>query len=124
MFSRTTTESSISMPMLRVSAIIDMMLSVKPSCHIAKKLAITDVGDVGRRAELAARLHHDLARAQIDAAAGQVEALSMQCRRELRDRNAVGVERAAIDLHADLTDGAAVDGDGADAVDALELLLD
>jgi hypothetical protein len=44
MFSRTTTESSMSRPIASDSPIIDMMLSVNPHSHITKNVAITDTG--------------------------------------------------------------------------------
>jgi len=44
MFSRTTTESSMSRPTTRLMAIMVMMLSVKPSLHITKKVTISEVG--------------------------------------------------------------------------------
>ena len=44
MFSRTTTASSMRMPMTSDSAISDIMLKVKPATYMKKNVAMTDVG--------------------------------------------------------------------------------
>jgi hypothetical protein len=44
MFSRTTTASSIRMPMTSDSAISVIMLKVKPAIHMKKNVATTEVG--------------------------------------------------------------------------------
>jgi hypothetical protein len=44
MFSRTTTASSIRMPMTSESAISVIMLMVKPATYMKKNVATTDVG--------------------------------------------------------------------------------
>ena len=66
------------------------------------------------------RAHRQLARALLDAAAGQLEVLRAQRRGHVGGRQAVGVEAIGVDLDLDLAAAGAEEQHLADAVDRLE----